>query len=174
MNKTTIRRGDMYYANLNPVIGGEEGDFRPVLVVQGNTVDKYSNTVVIVPITLNLRRKKLPTHVQLPYYYGLEADSIALVEQIRSVDRSRLTEYIGRVGGKVQDDVDIALASCVGIEQRRAPKGEMMVMTLCPRCESDFRDSGYILVKKGWQAFKEDCDFCKVRQGLSFGIFGTP
>ena len=64
--------------------------------------------------------------------------------------------------------------SGVVIESQRAAKGEMMVLTLCSRCERDFRDSGYVLVKKGWQETKEDCDFCKVKQGLNFGVFGSP
>ena len=78
------------------------------------------------------------------------------------------------ISSNVQAEIDAALSVCVGIENRRASKGEMMVLSLCFRCESDFRDSGYLLVKKGWQEVKEDCDFCKVRPGLTFGIFGTP
>jgi hypothetical protein len=73
----------------------------------------------------------------------------------------------------VQSEIDEALSICVGIEKHRSRKGEMLVLTLCFRCENDFRNSGYILVKKGWKEIKEDCDFCKVRQGLTFGIFGT-
>jgi len=173
MNNKHIRRGDMFYANLNPTIGSEQGDVRPVLVVQNNAGNAHSPTVVVVPITRNLNKKALPTHVILPQSSGLESDSLALVEQIRTIDRSRLAGYIGYISGNVQAEIDKALLVCVGIESRRSVKGEMLVLTLCFRCESDFRDSGYILVKKGWQEVKEDCDFCKVRQGLTFGIIGT-
>jgi len=172
MDKKQIKRGDMFYADLDPTVGSEQGDFRPVLVVQNNAGNLHSPTVVIVPITRNLNKTTLPTHVVLPQSSGLGNESLALVEQIRTIDRSRMTGYIGRINGKVQAEIDNALLVCVGIENHRAPKGEMMVLTLCPRCENDFRDSGYVLVKKGWQEFKEDCDFCKVRQGLTFGIFG--
>jgi len=174
MNRKQVKRGDMFYANLNPTIGSEQGDFRPVLVVQNNAGNAHSPTVVIVPITRNLNKKALPTHVVIPQASGLEQDSLALVEQIRTIDRSRMTGYIGRIGGGVQADIDTALLVCVGIESQRAVKGEMMVLTLCSRCERDFRDSGYVLVKKGWQETKEDCDFCKVKQGLNFGVFGSP
>ena len=174
MNNYQISRGDLYYANLNPTIGSEQGDTRPVLVVQNNAGNTHSPTVVVVPITRNLDKKALPTHVLLPQSSGLESDSLALVEQIRTIDRSRMTGYIGHIDDKTQAEIDAALLVCVGIENKRSPKGEMLILTLCHRCESDFRDSGYVLVKKGWQEIKEDCDFCKVRKGLTFGIFGTP
>jgi len=174
MNKKQIKRGDIFTANLNPVVGSEQGDTRPVLVVQDDGGNMHSPTTVVVPITGNLKKKSMRTHVLIPQESGLDNDSIALVEQIRTIDRSRINGYIGRIDGEVQADVDTALSICVGIENRRAAKGEMMVLTLCFRCERDFRSSGYVLVKKGWQEVKEDCDFCKVRQGLNFGVFGTP
>ena len=173
MNRNqTVRRGDMFYANLNPKVGSEQGDLRPVLVVQNNAGNTYSPTVVVVPITRNLNKKTLPTHVVIPKANGLENNSLALVEQIRTIDRSRITGYIGHIGGDVQAEIDAALLVCVGIESHRASKGEALFLTLCPRCESSFRDSGYAVVKKGWQENKEDCDFCKVRQGFTFGVFG--
>jgi len=174
MNSRQIMRGDMFYANLNPTVGSEQGDNRPVLVVQNNAGNTHSPTVVVVPITRNLNKKAMPTHVLLPQSSGLDSESLALVEQIRTIDRSRLTGYIGRIGGNEQAEIDSALLVCVGIEKRRSPKGEMMTLTLCHRCENGFRESGYVLVKKGWQEHLETCDFCKVRQGLTFGIFGTP
>ena len=174
MNNKLIKRGDMFYANLNPTIGSEQGDFRPVLVVQNNVGNSHSPTLVIVPVTSNIHKKTLPTHVLIPKASGLEHDSLALVEQIRTIDRSRIADYIGLIDIETQKEIDTALSICVGIENRRPTKDEMLVLTLCPRCERAFRDSGYVLVKKGWQEFKKDCDFCKVRQGLTFGIFGTP
>ena len=173
MNKKTIRRGDMFYANLNPIIGSEQGNTRPVLVVQNNLGNMHSPTVVVVPITQSLNKKPLPTHVVIQKSSGLNNDSMALVEQIRTIDRSRLAGYIGHIDSKVQADIDTALSVCIGIDQRRSHKGEMLTLTLCSRCESDFRNSGYVLIKKGWQEVKESCDFCKVRQGLTFGVFGT-
>ena len=170
MSKKQIRRGDMFYANLGTTIGSEQGKFRPVLVVQNDVGNAHSPTVVIVPITHNLNKKPLPTHAVIPQSTGLEHDSLALVEQIRTIDRSRITEYIGHIESKVQAEIDTALSVCVGIENSRSSKGELLEMTLCSRCESDFRSSGYILLKKGWQENKENCDFCKVKQGLTFTV----
>ena len=169
--KKTVRRGDIFYADLNPVVGSEQGDNRPVLIVQNEKGNIYSPTVVIVPITCNLNKKPLPTHTIIPKLCGLAGDSLALVEQIRTIDRSRLGEYIGRIDGKVQKEVDDALAVCVGIDKKAAKKAEILTLCLCPRCESDFNDSGCILIKRGWQKNKKLCDFCETRYGLEFGIF---
>jgi len=171
MKKNTIKRGDIYYANLNPVTGSEQGDLRPVLIVQNNIGNEYSPTVVVIPLTGNIRKNPLPTHVLIPRSRELDRDSLALVEQIRAIDRSRLSDYIGRIGSELQFAVDEALAVCVGLEKRRPPKGEMLELTLCHRCEKAFRNSGYLLVKKGWQEVKEICDFCNSARGLTFGIF---
>lgn len=173
MKQNPIKRGDIYYADLNPVVGSEQGDNRPVLIAQNDTGNEHSPTVIVAPLTRNLRKNPLPTHVMIPRSCGLDVDSLALVEQIRTIDCSRLSTYIGRIGNDAQASIDKALSVCVGIEHRRAPKGEMFMLSLCSRCERDFRYSGYVLVKKGWQEFKEDCDFCHVSKGLNFGIFNS-
>jgi len=170
MASKLIKRGEIYFANLNPAVGSEQGDTRPVLVVQNNIGNKYSPTIVVAPITCSLKKKHLPTHVKIPLIYGLTVDSLALVEQIRTIDRSRIDGYIGSIDCKIQSKVDTALAICVGIEGHRAPKGEFLTLCLCYRCESDFIDSGCLLVKKGWQDAKQLCDFCNVRNGFLFGI----
>jgi len=112
-----IKRGDMYYADLNPVVGSEQGDNRPVLVVQNDLGNKHSPTIVVVPITCNLSKKPLPTHVIIPRIYGLDADSLALAEQIRTIDRSRIREHIGRISDKTQSKIDSAIAISVGIDK---------------------------------------------------------
>jgi len=174
MKAKRTKRGDIYYANLNPVIGSEQGENRPVLVVQNNVGNAHSPTTVIVPLTCNINKSSLPTHVIIPKIHGLEADSLALVEQIRTIDNSRIDGYIGRINRSVQSKIDHALEVCVGLKNKRSAKGELMTLVLCRRCENDFRDSGYVVVKQGWQDIKDDCDFCKVRLGLLFGIFGMP
>ena len=158
MKTKLIKRGDIYYAKLNPVVGSEQGDTRPVLVVQNDMGNKHSPTIVIIPISCNLNKNPLPTHVVIPRLSGLKSDSLALAEQIRTIDRSRLGEYIGRIGEEVQSEIDAALAIGIGIEIGHSPKGEMFVLTLCLRCEGDFRESGYVVVRKG----------------LIFGVFGLP
>ena len=115
MKVKPIRRGDIFYANLNPAIGSEQADIRPVLIVQNNIGNRYSPTIVIVPITCILKKSCLPTHVIIPSSSGIEIDSMALVEQIRTIDRSRFREYIGRINSRIQSKVDAALAVCVGL-----------------------------------------------------------
>ena len=109
MKTKQIKRGDIYYADLNPVIGSEQGDTRPALIVQNNMGNTYSPTIVIVPLTCNVEKKFLPTHVIIPAVHGLDADSLALVEQILTIDRARISDYMGRIGGKVQSEIDSAL-----------------------------------------------------------------
>ena len=110
-----IKRGDIYYAELNPVIGSEQGAYRPVLVVQNNVGNKYSPTVIITPITAKLNKNPIPTHVQLLEICGLARESIALTEQIRAIDRSRLGKYIGYAGERAMSQVDKALLISVGL-----------------------------------------------------------
>jgi len=169
--KRPVKRGEIYYADLSPVIGSEQGETRPVLITQNDVGNKYSPTTVIVPITGNLKKCRLPTHVVIPESSSLDADSLGLVEQIRTIDRTRLGAYIGRIGGKVQAEIDNALAVCVGIDKNLSKKAEVLTLCLCPRCESDFWESGCILIKRGWQRDKKICDFCETRHGLVFGIF---
>ena len=171
MKTKQIRRGDIYYAKLNPTVGSEQGDERPVLIIQNNTGNRHSPTTVIIPISCSIKKSSLPTHVIIPQLTGLRADSLALAEQIRAIDRSRLGIYIGSISGATQAEIDAALAVSMGIELRRPPKGEMFVLTLCTRCEDNFTESGYIAVRKGRQSFREICDFCNMRQGISFGVF---
>jgi len=171
MMKRKIKRGDIYYAYLNPVVGSEQGDCRPVLIVQNDIGNEHSPTVIVTPLTRNLRKNPLPTHVLIPKFSGLDRDSLVLAEQIRTIDRSRLSNYIGHISKEIQPAIDDALEIGLALGNRRPPKGEMLTLTLCSHCQSDFENSGYLLVKKGWQETKEDCDFCKTAKGLTFGIF---
>jgi len=171
MKQKQIQRGNIYFADLNPVIGSEQGDTRPVLVVQNDIGNKHSPTIVVAPITCNLNKKFLPTHVSISHVSGLEKNSLALVEQIRTIDRSRIFEYIGCITKQQQAEIDSALAVCVGIDNLHPTKKDTITLSLCSRCESNFAQSDCILVKKGWQETKKLCDFCESRQGLTFEVF---
>ena len=150
MQNNQIKRGDIYYADLNPVVGSEQGDCRPVLVVQNDIGNEHSPTVVVTPLTRNLHKNPLPTHVIIPRSCGLGRDSLVLAEQIRTIDRSRLSNYIGHISREIQPAIDTALAVCVGLDDPWAMKDEMLVLSLCPQCEAIIINSGYLLVKKGW------------------------
>ena len=93
-----IKRGELYYADLSPVVGSEQGGVRPVLVVQNDVGNKYSPTVIAAAVTSKINKAKLPTHIELPSSaYGLQKDSVILLEQIRTLDKRRLKERIGVV-----------------------------------------------------------------------------
>ena len=89
-----IKRGDIYKADLSPVVGSEQGGIRPVVIVQNDMGNRYSPTIIVVPITTRLNKKNLPTHTKINNS-SLLKESIALMEQIRTIDKSRLIEFIG-------------------------------------------------------------------------------
>ncbi|MBD5632750.1 MAG: type II toxin-antitoxin system PemK/MazF family toxin [Clostridia bacterium] len=111
----TIKRGELYYADLSPVVGSEQGGVRPVLVVQNDVGNKYSPTVIAAAVTSNINKAKLPTHIELPSSsYGLQRDSVILLEQIRTLDKRRLKERIGELNENTMSKVDRAILISLG------------------------------------------------------------
>ena len=113
--KGQARRGEIYYADLGKGVGSEQAGVRPVLVIQNDMGNRYSPTVIVVPITRHSEKCRLPTHVRLYGCGGLAKTSIALAEQIRVIDHSRLSEYIGQISEDEQRKVDHALAVSIGL-----------------------------------------------------------
>ena len=112
-----IKRGDLFYADLSPVIGSEQGGVRPVLIIQNNIGNKYSPTVIIAAITSQINKAKLPIHVEISSEeYGLNRDSVVLLEQIRTLDKRRLKEKIGHMTEKDMKKVDKALAISLSLK----------------------------------------------------------
>ena len=111
-----VKRGDIYYADLSPVIGSEQGGIRPVLIIQNDVGNKYSPTVIAAAITSQINKAKMPTHIELlAKDYGLLKDSVILTEQIRTIDKRRLREKIGRLDKELMTKVDTALSISFGI-----------------------------------------------------------
>lgn len=111
-----IVRGEIYYADLSPVVGSEQGGVRPVLVVQNNVGNKFSPTVIVSAITSQLSKAKLPTHIELnKEKYNLPKDSVVLLEQIRTLDKRRLKEKLSTVDELTMQKIDIALMVSFGI-----------------------------------------------------------
>jgi mRNA interferase MazF len=111
-----IKRGDIYYADLSPVIGSEQGGIRPVLIVQNNVGNKYSPTVIAAAITSQINKAKLPTHIEIRAEdYGLSKDSVILLEQIRTIDKKRLREKIGHLDAKNMHKVNDAIEISFGL-----------------------------------------------------------
>jgi mRNA interferase MazF len=116
-----VLRGDIYRADLNPVVGSEQGGVRPALVIQNYIGNKYSPTVIVAAIT-SRDKPCLPTHISLTGLQALEHNSVVLLEQIRTIDKIRLAEYIGSVDTETMKAVDAALAVSVSLKNMPVPK----------------------------------------------------
>lgn len=111
-----VRKGDIFYAQLNPVVGSEQGGTRPVLVVQNDIGNQYSPTTIVLAITSQISKAKLPTHVEISKEKGnLERDSVILAEQIRTLDKSRLQQKMASLDEKIMRQVDRALEISFGL-----------------------------------------------------------
>lgn len=120
--RKAIRRGDLFYADLNPVVGSEQGGIRPVLVIQNDVGNHFSPTVVAAAITSRKAKNSLPTHILLENVPGLAPTSLLLLEQLRTIDRKRLRGYIGRISKEKMLEVDAALAISIGINPTMCPR----------------------------------------------------
>lgn len=113
-----VKRGDIYYANLSPVVGSEQGGLRPVLVIQNDVGNKYSPTIIVAAITSQISKGKLPTHVELNAgECQLERNSVVLLEQLRTIDKRRLKEKVTQLPEEIMKNVDEAIQISVGLVQ---------------------------------------------------------
>ncbi|WP_123041833.1 type II toxin-antitoxin system PemK/MazF family toxin [Cohnella candidum] len=111
-----VKRGDVFYADLSPVVGSEQGGVRPVLVIQNDIGNRFSPTVIVAAITAQIQKAKLPTHVEIEAKtHGMEKDSVILLEQIRTIDKQRLTDKITHLEDDTMRKVDEALQISVGL-----------------------------------------------------------
>ncbi len=111
-----VKRGEIYYADLSPVVGSEQGGIRPVLIIQNNVGNKYSPTVIAAAITSKINKSKMPTHIEIDAReYGLAKDSVILLEQIRTIDKRRLKEKIGIIDDELMAKVNDALNVSFGL-----------------------------------------------------------
>ena len=111
-----VKRGDIFYADLSPVIGSEQGGVRPVLIVQNDIGNRFSPTVIAAAITSQINKAKLPTHIEIDAQdYGLSKDSVVLLEQVRTIDKKRLKEKIGHLDSSMMRRVDDALEISLGL-----------------------------------------------------------
>ena len=115
-----VHRGDIYYADLSPVVGSEQGGIRPVLIVQNDVGNRFSPTVIVAAITSQQNKTRLPTHIYIPCCdSGLSRDSVVLLEQIRTLDKRRLKEYMGQLDENAMELIDEALQVSFGLGLRR-------------------------------------------------------
>ena len=118
--QSIVRRGEIYYADLSPVVGSEQGGMRPVLIVQNDVGNRYSPTVIAAAITSQQNKARLPTHIEIEARtYGLSKNSIVLLEQLRTLDKRRLRERMGCLDEKAMQRVDGAIAISLGLRSER-------------------------------------------------------
>ena len=114
-----VRRGDIYFADLSPVVGSEQGGIRPVLIVQNDIGNKHSPTVICAAITSQMNKAKLPTHIEVAAgSCGLQKDSTVLLEQVRTLDKRRLRERMGELPQETMESIDTALSISFGLVDR--------------------------------------------------------
>ena len=113
----TVRRGDIFYADLSPVVGSEQGGVRPVVIVQNDVGNKHSPTVIAAAITSRTEKAKLPTHIEvMADRFGLAKDSVILLEQVRTIDKKRLKEKMGHLEDETMEKVNSAISVSFGLE----------------------------------------------------------
>lgn len=111
-----MKRGDVFFADLSPVVGSEQGGMRPVLIIQNDIGNRFSPTVIIAAITAQIQKAKLPTHIEIDAKtYGFDRDSVILLEQIRTIDKQRLTDKITHLDTELMEKVDEALQISLGL-----------------------------------------------------------
>lgn len=168
MEQREIKRGDIYHADLNPIFGSEQGGYRPVLIIQNNVGNQFSPTVIVAAIT-SKSKIKMPTHVPIKEIEGLERNSVILLEQLRTVDKQRLGDYICTLSREYMKQIDKALRSSTGISKAEEKPLELC---LCSVCAGHFYNvPGYYIRRVNRaQEEKETCMFCNLRNGFDYYI----
>jgi mRNA interferase MazF len=169
-----VKRGEMYIADLRPAVGSEQDGIRPVLIVQNNVGNRHSPTAIVAAITGIAKKPYMPTHVPLPAGNGLEMPSIVLLEQIRTIDKSRLLRYIGQLEEPEMKGIDCGLAVSLGIEmdKKKKKRGDTMLLTLCHTCAQQFYNTNEYIVRRAnpKQTVRDTCSYCGCRQGFDFTV----
>lgn len=169
MERTYVR-GDMYYADLGKGIGSEQEGYRPVLIIQNDTGNRHSTTVIVASITSRTDAKpKLPTHYFINAEDGLVLPSVVLLEQLRTISKQRLEGYIGRLDEKHIRGVNHALAVSIGLI---SPAPDRLHLCLCGTCADNFCGTGAYTLRRidGEQTEKDICTYCNQRMGFDYEV----
>ena len=161
-------RGDMYYAELGEGIGSEQNGRRPVLIIQNNVGNKHGSTVIVAALTSEIESKaKLPVHYLIRAENGLQSDSLILFEQIRTIDKQRLENFIGHIYEKHFAKIDTAIAISLGLMDTVHPKTPIC---LCGSCSKRLFETGAFFLKKISVTDGEKCTYCKQRSGNIYEV----
>ncbi len=158
-------RGEIYLAALDGGVGSEQAGRRPVVIIQNNVGNKYSSTLIVAAMTSDSNIKsQLPTHYYMGSTCGLYKDSVVLLEQLRTIDKSRIIHYIGKVNWYQMKEIDKALGISVGLESTSH-------ITLCPICARKLHSSGAFVIKKTSRAIKKkSCRVCKTEKARNYEV----
>lgn len=165
-NKTTFKRGDMFYADLPQGVGSEQSGYRPVIILQNDVGNKHSTTVIVAPLTsVSNTKAKLPTHYTIKIENGLEKPSIVLLEQIHTVDKQRLQKYIGKASDKALAGIEYALAISLGFID---PISKTIEIGLCRTCKDLLSNAGAFSIESKNVACA--CSRCGFPKGTVFRV----
>ena len=168
--KQTYLRGQLFYADLGDGIGSEQQGLRPVVIIQNNIGNRHSPTVIVAAVSSKTRTKaKLPTHFNIGPESGLERPSIVLLEQLRTIDKRRLGDYIGQLSLPQVRELNHALAISIGLIK---PVPSKLTLCLCNACANSFRSTGVFTLRKvdTEQMGKEVCVYCRQHNGDAYEI----
>lgn len=159
------KRGGIYLAELDGGVGSEQAGRRPVVIIQNDVGNAYSTTLIVAAVTSGIEGKfKMPTHYHIGRSCGLYKDSVVLLEQIRTIDKSRIIHYIGQVNWYQMKEIDKALGISVGLESTSH-------ITLCPVCAGKLHSSGAFVIKKTSRAVKKKtCRVCKTEKARNYEV----
>ena len=163
-------RGELYYADLGKGIGSEQEGYRPVVIIQNNLGNKYSPTIIVAPVTTNHESKaKLPTHCYIGAESGLDASSVILLEQLRTIDKKRLGNYVGRLNRTHLRQLNHALAISVDLKE---PKKTKIRIYLCRTCAHNFYDAGSFILRRigRLQTNNQACCYCGQKKSIEYTL----
>ena len=168
--KNTYLRGELYYADLGTGIGSEQNGYRPVVIIQNDVANRHSPTTIVAAISTQIKTKaNLPTHYYLKLGSGLVQSSMVMLEQIRTVDKTRLVQYIGKLSEGELKGLNHALAISIGLIPTTPGK---LTLCLCSTCAENFYGSGayYLRRVNPIEVEKELCTYCNQRVGFDYEI----
>lgn len=168
--KNTYLRGELYYADLGNGVGSEQNGYRPVVIIQNDVGNKHSPTTIVAAISTQIKTKAtLPTHYHLKLGNGLVQPSMVMLEQIRTIDKSRMGQYIGKLSDEEVKGLNHALAISIGLIPTRPEK---ITLCLCSTCAENFYGTGAFFLRKvnAIEVEKEVCTYCSQRTGFTYDI----
>lgn len=169
MNHTYLR-GELYYANLGTGVGSEQNGYRPVVIIQNDVGNRHSPTTIVAAISTQIKTKaKLPTHYNLEPGNGLEQPSMVMLEQIRTIAKARLVQFIGKLSDREINGINLALAISIGLI---SPPPSKNILCLCQACAKNFYGSGAYYLRRVdlLQVEKHVCTYCGQRRGFDYEL----